>query len=356
MQTRRTFLAGAAALSATPAWSAVGNPTHVAAARHFDGTFWLHGIGEDGADLFSVPLPGRGHAAAAHPARAEAVAFARRPGTFALILDCPSGRARAELTAPTGHHFYGHGVFSQDGTLLFTTENAYDLGEGRVGVWDATAGYQRIASLPSYGIGPHEIVRLSGTDTMVVANGGIETHPDTGRSKLNLPMMRPNLSYLTTGGELLEQVHLPDDQRLNSIRHIAASSKEQIAIGCQWQGNVADTKPLLWTHQQGQPASPLSIATEGWRVFQGYIGSVAWSSDGKRLIATSPRGGMALMVDQALGPQLLSSPDICGAATAPRGALLSAGRTLIQVRDHDRHLESLIVSSVESWDNHITMI
>ncbi|MEL6584912.1 MAG: DUF1513 domain-containing protein [Pseudomonadota bacterium] len=356
MPSRRTFLAGAAALCAAPAWSAVGNPSHVAAARHFDGTFWLRGIGEGGADLFAVPLPGRGHAAAAHPTRAEAVAFARRPGTFALVLDCTNGRVIAELKAPEGHHFYGHGVFSQDGTRLYTTENAYDLGEGRIGVWNTAAGYQRIASLPSHGVGPHEIIRLPESETLVVANGGIETHPETGRAKLNLDTMRPNLSYLNQHGELLEQLHLPSDLRLNSIRHIAASPSGEVAIGCQWQGDIADTQPLVWTHKPGERPQPLALSDQNWRAFEGYIGSVAWSGDGAQLIATSPRGGVVLSQAYLEPSRLWFASDVCGAASAQGGTLLSAGRNLTHLTIGDQKPERLITSSVESWDNHISRI
>ena len=356
MPSRRTFLAGAGALCATPLWSAVGNPTHVAAAKHFDGSFWLHGLSADGRDLFAIPLTARGHAAAAHPTRAEAVAFARRPGTFALVLDCADGRVIAELNAPQGHHFYGHGTFSADGSRLYTTENAYDRGVGRIGVWDATSGYRRVASLPSHGIGPHEIIRLPGRDTLVVANGGIETHPATGRTKLNLATMQPNLSYLGAEGELLEQVRLPSRHRLNSMRHIAAAPTGEIAIGCQWQGDLAEAPPLVWTHRQGGPVTTTASASNLWRQFNGYIGSVAWSGDGQRLIATSPRGGLAFVGSPTHEPRIVAAPDVCGAASANTGALLSAGKKLLHLDRFDHKPMPLASYDVESWDNHISTI
>ena len=56
------------------------------------------------------------------------MAFARRPGTFALVIDCAEGREVARLHTPEGRHFYGHGAFTPDGGLLFTTENAIEDG------------------------------------------------------------------------------------------------------------------------------------------------------------------------------------------------------------------------------------
>ena len=91
MATRRAFLAGlgAAATVSLPgvSWAAVGNPALLAAGKLGDG-YVLHGLDVGGQSLFQLPLPARGHAACAHPARPEAVAFARRPGTFALVIDC----------------------------------------------------------------------------------------------------------------------------------------------------------------------------------------------------------------------------------------------------------------------------
>ena len=126
---RRQFLGGifAAGLMPVPTWADAGSPAFLSAAAKPDGGFVLCGIGA-GLDIrFEIPLPARGHAAAAHPNRPEAVAFARRPGTFAVVIDCATGAQKAMLTAPEGRHFYGHGAFSSDGGLLYTTENDYVL-------------------------------------------------------------------------------------------------------------------------------------------------------------------------------------------------------------------------------------
>ena len=121
MTQRRTFLAGllASALPA-PSWADVGAPRWLACARDRDGAFALYGIAADGADTFRLPLPARGHAGAAHPHRAEAVIFARRPGSYALVLDCASGAALRQLSPPDGMQFNGHGAFTEDGREMLS--------------------------------------------------------------------------------------------------------------------------------------------------------------------------------------------------------------------------------------------
>ncbi|MEC7299045.1 MAG: DUF1513 domain-containing protein, partial [Pseudomonadota bacterium] len=145
MTTRRGFLASLLAASTMPrlSWADAGNPAYLSAAREGDGGYALFGLSETGADVFRIPLPGRGHAATAHPTAPEAVAFARRPGTFALVIDCVTGHVAHRLESPSGRHFYGHGAFVAGGDILCTTENDIDSGEGRIGFWSRREGYAR---------------------------------------------------------------------------------------------------------------------------------------------------------------------------------------------------------------------
>ena len=70
----------------------------------------------------------------------------------------------------------------------------------------------------------------------MVANGGIDTHPESGRTKLNIATMAPNLAYLNAG-EVIEAVTLPQEMHKNSIRHLAVDNQGQVAFGMQWQGD-----------------------------------------------------------------------------------------------------------------------
>ena len=51
------------------------------------------------------------------------------------------------FTSKPYRHFFGHGVFSADGKLLYTTENDYQNARGMIGVRDATDGYKQIVDL-----------------------------------------------------------------------------------------------------------------------------------------------------------------------------------------------------------------
>ncbi|MEQ3708284.1 MAG: DUF1513 domain-containing protein [Tateyamaria sp.] len=353
---RRQFLAGllAAGLIPKPSWADVGSPVFLSAAAKPDGSYVLCGIDAALQVRFQIPLPARGHAATAHPSRPEAVAFARRPGTFAIVIDCITGRESARLESPMGRHFYGHGSFSSDGSLLFTTENDYEAGRGRIGVWDAQNGYTRIDEWDSGGVGPHDIKRLPGTDTLVVANGGIDTHPESGRTKLNIPTMAPNLAYIEDG-TVTEIASLPDDMHKNSIRHLAISQHGDVAFGMQWQGDRA-IHSLVGTHRRRRAISLMTATAVQVRQLDSYIGSIAYSEDGSRIAVTSPRGSVVQMYDASTRMFMRESilTDVSGIASFENGFVVTAGTgKLRSVTQDDSNFSNQIEAK---WDNHLVAI
>lgn len=356
MSTRREFLVGLMAVGMAPApvWADAGNPSFLSAARMPDGSFGLCGLSADGDILFQLPLPGRGHAAAAHPFRPEAVAFARRPGTFASVINCSTGHEDTRLFAPAGRHFYGHGVFSSDGRLLFTTENDYEAGQGRIGIWDASAGYARTGEFFSGGIGPHDIRRLPDSDTLVVANGGIDTHPDSGRTKLNIPTMRPNLSYYRDQS-LIDQAELPPGHHKNSIRHLAVARNGVVAMGMQWQGG-AQVPSLVGSHQIGQPIRLMSASPKLHAAMQGYVGSVAITPDGQDIAVTSPRGGQVQVFERVTGlcRAAWRADDVGGIAAVQSGFVATSGTGRFFVPGPSSAV-SLRTHPVQ-WDNHLIAV
>ncbi len=347
---RRGFMGALLAAGSLPAlgWAAAGNPAWLAAAREPDGTYALFGIARDGSDLFRIPLPDRGHAAAAHPTAPEAVAFARRPGTFALVIDCSLGTVLHRLDAPEGRHFYGHGTFVEGGRVLATTENDIATGEGRLGLWSRAEGYRRIGEIASGGVGPHDILTLPG-DVLVIANGGILTD---GREKLNLDTMRPNLSYATVGGGVEETVELAADLNRLSIRHLAHQDGT-VAFAMQWEGEAADPVPLLGLHRRGRTPVLARAGLAEHMLMQGYAGSVAIAEG---LVAiTSPKGGLVHRFD--LDGAFLDShdrTDVCGVAPNDGGMVLSDG--LGGLLTLDASGLAPLSKADRAWDNHMVRV
>ncbi|TCO73336.1 DUF1513 domain-containing protein [Rhodovulum euryhalinum] len=358
MTSRRGFLAGllAAGVVPKPGWADAGDPAYLTAARLPDRSYWLFGLTETGDELFRLPLPDRGHAAAAHPARPEAVAFARRPGTFAVVIDCVTGASKAVLESPPGRHFYGHGAFSADGGLLFAPENDYKAARGVIGIWDAARGYARLGEFSSGGVGPHDARLLPDGETIVVANGGIETHPEAGRTKLNLSTMRPNLTYLRLDGTAVDQTELDPALHRNSIRHLAVGPDGLVAFAMQWEGDLAAHPPLLGLHRMGGTPRLLAAGDEDHRRMQGYAGSIALAPASGQVAITSPRGGLVQMFDTVTGTCLAShaGPDVCGVSDAGRGFLITAGTGIVSLAGAQGEIWRRRHAC--QWDNHLVRV
>lgn len=356
---RRRFVAaglvGAATLLLPRGASAAdGDAVCAGCVRQADGSFAVALFDAQGTIVARETLPGRGHGIAVSPDGCTAVAFARRPGRFALAVDVARGQAQHAFTTPAGRHFYGHGVFSPDGRLLYAPENDYANATGVIGMYDATDGFRRVDEIPGGGIGPHEAILLDGGRTMAVAVGGIVTHPDSGRRKLNLPTMAPALAYLDRRtGDVLERVTVPAEWHRLSLRHLSADTTGAVWIGGQYEGPATDALPLVWRHRRGGDLVPADAPDGLWPALRHYIGAVAVSGDGSRIVATSPRGGVAAEWDAASGrlAERWRIDDVCGAAPAARGGiLLSDGRGRLW-RDGVRFARDDV-----AWDNHMAAI
>jgi hypothetical protein len=357
VRTRRGFIASVLATAGVPAltWADAGGPSYLAAARAPNGRFVLCGLTAAGQETFRIALPNRAHAGTTHPVRPEAVVFARRPGTFALVVECAAGQVVQELTAPEGQHFTGHGVFSKDGETLFTGEVDNATGAGRIGVWRRAPGYRRTAQFASGGIGPHEILRLPDQDVLVVANGGIIAALNDDRTKLNIDEMRPNLTYISAAGQILDQMALPPEFHKNSIRHLAVSEAGEVAFAMQWEGAREGAPPLVGLHRRGEAARLLEIPAMISYRMAGYIGSIAWAQGDGGIAVSCPKGNL-LVLFSAAGDfiRAVQRPDVCGLAAADGRFIATDGFGGISAVTAQGI--SPLSQNELAWDNHLITV
>ena len=305
---RRVFLKGAGASFMTsiscPSYARTleSDTVFASAFMHQSGTFGVLIFDQFGKTITHFDLPARGHDIAFNPETGVGVTFARRPGNFALVFDIKNQFGPQIITAPKGRHFYGHGVFSHNGKLLYTAENNFDDGTGIIGIYDATNKFIRVGEVSSFGIGPHEILLHPNKDILLVANGGIETHPDYGRAKLNIATMQPSLCFIRAdSGELIEKHVLSKHFHKLSIRHMDVDLTGRIIFGCQYEGDRSDRVPLIGTANLGDEATlwetPKSILDN----FANYVGSVSYLHEYKTAAVTLPKGNQIAILDTKTG-------------------------------------------------------
>lgn len=356
------LLAGALAAPLLPRAlrAAHAGPLWLSARAGRDGGHSVSGFRRSGAPVFDLALPGRGHSFAVSPDGRGAVHFARRPGEFALAIDLARGTVSGKFAPPDNRRFQGHGAFAPNGRLLYASENDFEAARGAVGIYDAARGFARLGEIPSHGIGPHEIAMLSDGDTLAVANGGIATHPDLPRVKLNLPDMAPSLCYVDRrDGALLGEYRL--DAALNrlGIRHLAVGRNGAVAVAMQYEGPRGDLVPPVALHRDGR-LRLLEAPEAVLRAMKQYCGSVAFDPAGRIVAASAPRGNVVAFWDAGTGAWLSTAPVPDGSGIAPVGRpgefIATSGRGgafLIDGRSGAaRPLEGGFLRAGR-WDNHL---
>ncbi|MFF0947591.1 DUF1513 domain-containing protein [Rhizobium leguminosarum] len=316
--------------------------------RAADGSFAIATVTERGEIVDQVALPARAHGMAFSAATGRTVAFARRPGTYAMIFDPWNKSEPIVISSREDRHFYGHGAFSPDGRLLYASENDFDGNRGMIGLYDATDRFTRIGEFETYGIGPHDMTVSDDGRLLIVANGGIETHPDFGRTKLNLGEMQPSLALIDAAtGALVEKHVLPAEWAELSTRHVDLDGAGRIWFACQYEGHRKDLPPLVGHFAKGEDLTFIDLPEETTRRFANYVGAIAVNRSEGLVGITSPKGGASVTIDARTGKMLAetSVPDAAGIAPAKSGFAVSS-------YDGD----FLSTRSDVAWDQHIVRI
>ena len=258
--------------------------------------------------------------------------------------------------------FCGHGAYDATGARLYTTETEIASGEGRIGVWDAAAGFRRIDVLSSGGNGPHECILMPRGGLLAIGNGSVEDGPDGQPDPIAVAEMRPNLAYLDlASGKIVEVLELVGALRKNSIRHLAVRPDGLLAFAMQWHGADTDAPALLGVHRRGEGTPRLlSAGDPAQRALKGYAGSVAFSGDGRQVAISSPRGGLidVFAVESGAHAWRGERPDLCGLAPHGVGFAATTGRGdwLILNGASDTATRVAQTEAGRAWDNHMVAI
>jgi uncharacterized protein len=350
---RRYFLGSAGALCLTPQMAMAKNTMRsgfISSAKTHKGHVLVL-VDETGRILFQAALPDRGHGSAFCRRLAKTALFARRPGRFIQIIDLKQRRIERVIEPRPDRLFNGHGFFSVDGRYLYATENDFEVERGVLGIYDLQNKAVRIGEMDSFGVGPHEALLMRDGQTIAVANGGIATHPDYPRQKLNIPDMLSSIAYLDIRtGQLQSQHYLPTEYQKLSIRHIAEGLGKTLWFGGQYQGNSSKDVSVVGYHRPGRRLEQIELPQKTRQSLRNYTGSVAANLISGEIAVSCPRGNQLLILDgeKKILKKTLFSSDICGVYASENDFAFSTGEGLF-------FKENQIVRPFEdfSWDNHM---
>ena len=257
---------------------------------------------------------------------------------------------RADLVqSRPDRHFSGHGVFSADGKMLYTTENDYDNAQGMIGVRDATGGYKQIGEFDAHGMEPHDIALLSDGRTMVIANGGIRTHPDQRLGRAQHPRHetvarlyrrdhRRSHRGASSGARAAPALDSPSRHRRRRRRRVRlpiSRARRRRAARC-WASTASARSRSSCRHRADAIRA------------QNYVGSVATDAGGAIVAASAPKGSLITYWDVSARNYLGSCAlnDGCGLAPTRQASFLltsgegwlATGETPMAIRSGNRRL------------------
>jgi uncharacterized protein len=227
---RRQWLGLLAAVGLPPKAWARGPEMLVAAWSDDDGRHraGLLAPGVEAVDIVAeVDLPGRPHGLLQMSPQ-DLLIVARRPGDW-LMRWWPREGRRSLHWLDDDRRLCGHALLDPAGRLL-TTEMDLEHERGLVVVREAGT-LRPQAEWLTQGVDPHDML-LEDAFTMLVANGGVPTRPETGRVKLEMAGMDASLVRLSLAdGRLAGQWRLTD--RRLSVRHLARHHSGAVGVALQ---------------------------------------------------------------------------------------------------------------------------
>lgn len=229
------------------------------------------------------------------------LAVARRPGDWLLRWQPRTGQTQWHWI-DGDRRFNGHVIARTDGTMLWTTETDLDSAQGRIGVRDAKS-LAKADEWASHGMDPHQLLALPQAvgdfpaGTLMVANGGIPTLPETGRSKRELGRMDASLVALHPAtGAPLGQWRLTDPYL--SIRHLAfdpVTGTLGIALQAEHPDRNSQSVAPVLAVWDGRALR----AADGQPELAGYGGDICALPNGSGFAVSCPRANTVAL----FGPQ-----------------------------------------------------
>jgi hypothetical protein len=236
-------------------------------------------------DPIFIPLHFFAHGITPHPTNPDILTLFEKKGPGACEVNIKTKRVLRMIETVENRYFYGHSVYSKDGSLLYSTEATFRGESGVIAIRD-TKTMKIIGEFPSYGKAPHDLKMIDNGATLVVTNGG-------GRKGSLYKGDRPNVAYVDIKTQKEKDIVEFPNENINA-GHLSLSSKMDLVV--------------VSAPRDGQPSM---------------LGGVSFKPSGKPVItANEPADIIQKMKAESLSIALHESTQIVG-VTNPDGNILT---------------------------------
>lgn len=357
---RRQIIQAMVACSASSlAWSrgnVASSATYLVAAWEHEARYSLgilHVKHDKWSVVSSVELPTRPHGFF-REVDGTVLAVARRPGDWLLRWNWQTGSTQWSWV-DDDRRLNGHVIGSHDGRTRLTTETDQGSGRGLMGVRNPVT-LEKIREIDTCGLDPHQLMILPKAlgrcpaGTVIVANGGVRTLAETGRTKTAGSSLDSSLVALSAkDGSLLGQWRLPDP--FLSIRHLAwDAASERLGIALQSEHpdkDIKDAAPVLavWDGEKLRSAS-------GQPSLQGYGGDIV-TLPGSGFAVSCPKANVISLYDGVGNwASVIQQSGACALTQHADGWLAAGNAELTWMVERTKTPSSRLPSLGYQWDNH----
>lgn len=250
------------------------------------------------------------HALCFDPLRPHVASLFEKHGPGACQIDLRTRQQLRRIPTRSNHHFYGHGAYSTDGTLLYATESILDEKRRGVLVVRDSQSLEVLGEVPTAGTAPHDCILLDDGCTLVVTNGGGDYQRGATGS----------VAYIdAASGKLLERVEVP--KRRFNAGHIAVAADGRAAVVSAPREGLPSSLRSLGAVSVLSPGQGMRTVREPETVTKRMAGealSLAIDEKAERFAVSHPDGNL-------LSFWTLEDGEFCGAIdelNEPRGVVV----------------------------------
>jgi hypothetical protein len=226
------------------------------------------------------------HGVSINPAKPERAVLFEKHGPGCCEFDLKAGKVLNTITTDKSRSFYGHGVFSLDGTKLYCAETEKDTYKGVVVIRDGTT-FKELGKFPTFGVAPHDMHMIDGGSTLVITNGGAAI----GTAGEDIA---PCVTFVDIKAEkLLERITFPNE-KINA-GHLAMTSKKDLVVVSAPRDGLSNQNSApggISLRPVGQPILTMNSPADTTAKMLGETLSVAIHEPTGVVAATNPTGNI----------------------------------------------------------------
>ncbi|MCK6548897.1 DUF1513 domain-containing protein [Myxococcota bacterium] len=230
-----------------------------------------------------------GHGVSPNPVAPHKAAIFEKKGPGACEVDLVAGKMLRRIPTTPDRHFYGHGAWAADGSVVFVVESVItDKYRGVITIRDGKT-FEVRGEFPTYGAAPHDCLLIDGGKVLAITNGG---GPIDGGAV-------PSVTYVDVASQKLLEEVVFSTPRINA-GHIAITSKGDLAVVSAPRDGLGDLSKVpggVSLRAKGQKVQTMAEPADVVARMLGETLSVAVHEPTSIVAATNPEGHVVTFWD-----------------------------------------------------------